>query len=267
MFRSLRFKIIVFLIIANGLSFVTMNIINYEISNKRMNAQLEKQSMVDLNNTVANLNTMLSLRLHEAEVLTDSEVIRNGAPQVKLNWLKYNIAKSNVRYAYFGIADRTGSLTLADGRTQQIGHFSAYRQALLGISSISDPVLDEGGKPIVWLFVPLFDQGNPEWRITEVAALAVDSFGLFHPILSVKTDDYEDSGITLVDRDMNMLHNSSSPDLILKRNYVRDEPSIYPYAEKMRTTEQGNGDVYLFGRVLKLFYVKVPGHDWYAVFT
>lgn len=267
MFRSLRFKIIVFLIIANGLSFIAMSIISYEISNKRMNAQLENQSMVDLSNTVANLNTMLSLRLHEAEVLTESEEIRNGVKQEKISLLKSQIEKSGVQYMYFGIAERTGALTLADGRNMLVGHLSAFQQALLGMSSISDPVLDDGGYPIVWLFVPLFDQGNPDWRITEVAALAVDSFSLFHPILSVKSDDYEDSDITLINRDMDMLHNSSNPELILKRNYVRDEPSTSSFAEQIRMTEQGNGDVYLFGRVLKLFYVKVPGHDWYAVFT
>ncbi|WP_027084448.1 response regulator [Cohnella panacarvi] len=267
MFRSLRFKIIVFLIIANGLSFVAMSIISYEISNKRMNAQLENQSMVDLRNTVANLNTMLSLRLHEAEVLTDSEEFRTGTRQVKLNSLKNNIEKFGFRYEYYGIAERTGALALTDGRYMLVGQFPAFQEALLGISSISDPVLDADGKPIVWLFVPLYDQGNPEWQITDVAALAVDSFSLFHPILSVKSDDYDDSSITLIDRDMDLLHYSSSPDLILKRNYIRDEPSTSFFAEQIRMTEQGKGDVYLFGRVLKMFYVKVPGHDWYAVFT
>lgn len=267
MFRSLRFKIIVFLIIANGLSFIGMSLISYEISNKRMNAQLENQSMIDLNNTVSNLNTLLSLRLHEAEVLTESEDIRSGPRQVQLSSLEYHVMRSGVQYKYFGIAERTGALALTNGSNMQVGHFPAFKQALLGISSISDPVLDEAGKPIVWLFVPLFDLGNPDWRITEVAALAVDSYSLFHPILSVKSDDYEDSAITLIDRETNLLHYSSNPELILKRNYVRDEPSTASFAEQIKTTEQGKGDVYLFGRVLKLFYVKVTGHDWYAVFT
>ncbi len=267
MFRSLRFKIIVFLIIANGLSFVAMSIISYEVSNKRMNAQLEKQSMVDLSNTVSNLNTMLSLRLHEAEVLTESEDIRNGSNSVKLNSLKQHIVKSGIHYEHIGIAERTGALTLADGESLQVGQLPAFQQALLGISSISDPVLDARGRPIVWLFIPLYDPGNPDWRITEVAAFAVDSYALFHPILTVRSDDYEDSAFTLVDREMNLLHNSSIPEYILERNYVRDEPSSSSFAEQIRSTEQGNGEVYLFGRVLKLFYVKVPGHDWYAVYT
>lgn len=267
MFRSLRFKIAVFLIIANGLSFIAMSIISYEISNKRMNSQLEHQSMVDLSNTIANLNTLLSLRLHEAEVLTDSNSVRTGPLQVKLSTLAYEIKTSRKQYVDFGIADRSGTLSLADGQQLQIGALPAFKQALIGVSSVSDPVPSTAGIPIVWLFVPLFEQGNPDWRITEVAAFAVDSYELFHSILTATNDDFSDSAITLIDGDTNLLHYSEDPSLILKRNYVRDEPSTASFAQQIRSTEQGYGDVYLFGRVLKMFYKKVPGYDWYVVYS
>ncbi|MFD0674931.1 response regulator [Cohnella sp. GCM10027633] len=267
MFRSLRFKIAFFLIIANGLSFFAMSIINYEISNKQMNRQLEQQSLNDLRNTVSNLSTLLSLRLHEAEVLTDTPAIREGTMPEKLRALASNMNISENTYAYYGIASRSGNLTLTDGSTMAVGTYPAFRQALNGVSGMSDPMLDASGMPIVWLFIPLADQGDPGWRIDEVAAVAVPSYPLFNGLLSLKTDKYKDSAITLIDKETNLLHYSVDRSLILKRNYVRDDPSTYEFAQQIRSTEQGYGDVELFGRVLKMFYLKVPGYDWYAVFS
>ncbi|MFC5528284.1 response regulator [Cohnella yongneupensis] len=267
MFRSLRFKIAIFLIITNGLSFITMSLINYEISNKRMNLQLEHQSMNDLTNTVTNLNTLLSIRLHEAEVLTETSGVRTGTLDSKLRALAANVASSRGQYAYYGIVNRTGTLSLADGRTIQVASFPAYRSALMGISSISDPVLDASGKPIVWLFVPMYEENSPSFVVKEVAAVAVPSVELFGNLITVKNKEYKDSAITLIDKETNLLHYSKDPSLILKRNYVKDDPGTLAFAQRIRNSEKGFGDVELFGRVLKMFYMKVPGYDWYAVFS
>lgn len=265
MFRSLRFKIVIFLIIANGLSFVALSFIHYANTSKQMNRQLEEQSMNDLQHTVTNLETLLALRLQEAEILTNSANIRTGTMASKLEAMTASMKHAQHTYAYYGIVTRSGNVTLNTGDTLQVDAIPSFSLALNGVSSISAPVLDPAGMPIVWLFIPLNDDGDS--NVNEIAAIAIPSYPLFVDFLSLKSDKYEDSAMTLIDKETNLLHYSDDPALILKRNYVRDDPSTYKLAQQIRTTEQGYDNVELFGRVLKIFYKKVPGYDWYAVYS
>lgn len=267
MFRSLRFKIVVFLIVANGLSFLAMNLISYEISNKRMNHQLERQSMDNLSNTVNNVYTLLSLRLSEATVLADSNAVRNGDISSRVLALAQNILAAKKPYAAYGIADPYGVMTMLNGSTKQVGAFPAFRQALAGMSSASDPTMDNSGKALVWLFIPLYDRTIPIGNVHDVAVFAVDSSQLFNGMLSVANEEYEDSSLTLVDTKLNVLHNPSDLSSVLTRRYLADSPDQEAFRNQLLFHEQGNADAHTDGSPHKLFYRKVPGYNWYAVLS
>ncbi|WP_182300971.1 PAS domain S-box protein [Cohnella cholangitidis] len=263
MLRSLRFKIVIVLILINTASFVLMSLINYETSNKHMNKQLINHSLANLKSTVANLDTMLDLRMKQAELLSESIPIRMQTMAQKLAYLNEGVHLSNITTRYIGIAGKDGVLSLPDGSTTQLNGVYAYHRAMQGLSTYSSLVLDRNGKPILWLMVPLHNLIN---EVEGVIAFAIDSNRLFDSQLSQKSSEYEDSAIILIDRDTNLLYYKDAS-LILKRNYIKDEPELRDFAFQLRTSEEGYGEANVFGRVLKMFYVKMPNTDWYAVFS
>ncbi|MCD9021856.1 response regulator [Cohnella silvisoli] len=263
MFRSLRFKIVVVLVLINIISFTAMSLINLEISNKQMNKQLVTHSLTNLKNTIANLNTMLSLRMKEAELMSRSIPLRLKSLGEQLVYLKLETPSSNLIALHIGIADRNGTMKLTDNSTLPVDHMEAYQSALRGISAYADPELDSDGNPVLWLMVPQYNSIN---GVEGVIGFALDSYRMFNDPLSVEQNGYKDSAIVLIDWDMNLLHYKDRS-LILKRNYIKDVPSLLDFANQIRTSEEGFGEAPVFTRVLKMFYVRIPGHDWYAVFS
>lgn len=104
MLRSLRFKIVIVLILINTASFVLMSLINYETSNKHMNKQLINHSLANLKSTVANLDTMLDLRMKQAELLSESIPIRMQTMSQKLAYLNDEVHLKDITTSYIGIA-------------------------------------------------------------------------------------------------------------------------------------------------------------------
>jgi two-component system sensor histidine kinase/response regulator len=263
MFRSLRFKIVVVLVLINIISFTTMSLINLQISNKQLDKQLIYQSLSNLKITVGNLNTMLSLRMKEAELLSRSVPLRMKSTGERLVYLKFGVPTTNLITLHIGIADKSGTMRMTDNTTLQVNQIEAYRNALKGITSYSDPVLDSDGNPVLWLMVPQYGSYND---VEGVIGYALDSYRMFSDTLSVEQNGYKDSDIVLIDRSTNLLQ-FKDRSLILKRNYVKDSPSLLDFGNQIRNSEEGFGEALVNTRVLKLFYVKVPGHEWYAVFT
>ncbi|WP_256757574.1 response regulator [Cohnella sp. WQ 127256] len=263
MFRSLRFKIVLVLILINSISFIMMNLINYETSNKQMNKQLIKHSMINLKSTVANLNTKLALRIKEAEL------VRHTIPQdlktieLQLAFLREDVPLSNLLTTQIGIAGIDGSMIMLDGTVVPVGGIEAYQQALKGDSGYSHLLLDVQGKPMLWLMVPRYNSFN---GIIGTIGFALDPSQLFGDQLNVRSSEYEESAIILVDRDTNILYYSKeSP--ILMQDSSKDEPAIRDFAQQMGDIEEGYGEGQLYGRSLKMFYLKIPNKDWYAVFS
>ncbi|WP_239614561.1 response regulator [Cohnella mopanensis] len=263
MLRSLRFKIVIVLILINTASFLLMSLINYETTNKHMNNQLIDHSLASLKNTVANLDTMLNLRVKQAELLSRSIPIRMQTIPQKLTYLQDEIHLTDISTRCIGIADQDGILSLADGSSLQIDGIPAYHLALAGTSSYSSIMLDKDGNPILWLMVPLRNLHN---EIDGVIGLAINSNKLFDGQLDQSAGNYKDSSVILIDRDTNLLYYQDAS-LILKRNYIKDEPGIRDFAEQLRSSREGYGEADVSGRVLKMFYMKMPKMDWYVVFS
>lgn len=261
MFRSLRFKIVIVLVVVNTLSFAAMTLINYKISNKQMNNQLISQSMTNMNNTITNLQTSLSLRMKEAQLIGRSFPMRLQTIDQKLQYLKTNLPAINFSTLQVGIADLNGGMRMHDGTSLPVETFPAYRKALQGVSAYDDPTLDRNGNPVLWLMVPIYNSSN---GVQGVFGLAIDSMQLFHDLLSIDTE-YKDSAIILIDSETNLLYDIDKS-LVLKHNYIKDEPSAIKIVEQLRGTDKGNVEFNIHDRVLKLFYAKVPGFDWYAVY-
>jgi two-component system sensor histidine kinase/response regulator len=260
MFRSLRYKIVIVLVVINAISFAAMTFINYEISNKQMNKQLISESMTNLNNTITNLNTTLSLHMKEAQLIGRSVPMSFQTIDQKLQYLQAEIVLSNISTIHTGVADLSGVMRMLDGTSLPVESFPAYHKALQGESAYTNPMLDEDGNPVLWLMVPIYNSLN---GVQNVIGLAIDSTPFFQNLLSVHTE-YKDSSIVLIDRDTNLLYYRDNS-LILKRNYIEEEPLSRNFAEQLRNSNEGYGESKIFGRVLKLFYTKVPGFDWYAI--
>ena len=260
MLTSLRFKIAMALIVINLLSFVLMSVINYETSNRQMNDQLLKNSFANLQSTVANVNTMLSLRAKEAELIAHSVPAKLRTTEERLAFLKGTVPATNLPARHIGISDANGRMTLLDGTTAEVGDIPAFKEALTGLCAYSDVALGPDGYPMLWIMMPFYDL---EGRTLGVIGLGLDVPKLFEEQLKLATN-YEDSSLILIDRDTNLLYYTDTS-LIMKRNYMNDEPDLRDFAEKLRNSEAGYGEAEVFGRVLKLFYVKLPGKDWYAV--
>ncbi|BBI33754.1 response regulator [Cohnella abietis] len=263
MFRSLRFKIVIVLVLINTISFISMNLINYETSNKQMNQQLENHSMSNLKSTIANLNTMLSLKMKEVELISRSMPTTMTTTEQQLQFLKRQVPLTNLTARNIGIASPLGSMSMSDGTELQVGHIPAYQNALKGIPAYSNPMLDSAGEPTIWLMIPYYNSSN---RIESVIGLALDSTLLFNAQLELRSTEYKDSDVVLIDSDTNLLYHKNIS-LILKRNYIREEPGLLQFSEQLKSSDEGYGEAMVFGRMLKMFYVKIPGKDWYAVFS
>ncbi|MFC5467532.1 response regulator [Cohnella suwonensis] len=263
MLRSLRFKIVVILVLVNTVSFVAMILINYETSNKQMNRQLLNNSLSSLKITVNSLYAMLQLRMKEAELIAHSLPHYFLTTEQKLNYLRFDVPLASLTTRHVGVAARDGIMHLLDGNSVDMKNMEAYHAALKGISSYADLMLDEKGVPVLWLIVPYYDSSG---SIDSVIGMAFDSAELFRSQLTLHANDYKDSSILLVDWDTNLLYYKDES-LILKLNYLRDEPRLGPFVAKLRTSNEGYAQSPAFGRVVKIFYVRMPGMDWYAVFT
>jgi len=262
MLRSLRFKIAVALIVINGLSFMLMSFINYETSSRQINGQLLKHNMANLRSTVTNLETMLTLRAKEAELIGHSIPVRLRTTEDRLRYLNTYVPLTNLPARHIGIANDSGMMTMTDGSVMDIGDLPAFHNALIGLCTYSDMAMDSREYPVLWLMVPFYDM---EYRLLGVIGLGLDVPDLFRSQLRINTD-IEDSALVLIDRDTNLLYYKETS-LILNRNYMKEEPAVREFAEKLRQSEEGYGEASVFGRVLKMFYVKIPGKDWYAVYS
>ncbi len=263
MFRSLRFKIAVILIALNTLAFIAMNFINYETSNKQMNDQLERHRLASLSGTVTSLRAMLSLRMKEAQLLSRSIPMRYHTTRERLAYLSASVAKTDLPARHIGIASLAGNMTLTTGEIIQIADFPSFNEALEGKSSMAEMMLDSTGYPVLWHMVPFYD---PEARLIGVIGFALDAPLLFSRHLNVQSDNFKDSSTILIDNRTNLLH-STDISLILKRNFSEEEPAIAAFVKQLQGSEQGYGESMVFGRVLKLFYIKVPDTQWYAVYS
>ncbi|WP_373232192.1 response regulator [Cohnella sp.] len=271
MFMSLRFKIVIVIVLLNVISFAAINLINYEISNKQMNEQLIKQSMSNLKNTVANLESALSLMKKEVELVGRSMRLRSGTIGQKLQYLRDEKALVTIPFVNMGVDDGLGSLKMIDGTTIRVDHLPAYHQALSGTSAYSDPFLDANGKSIMWLMVPLYDSTlltlyDISHQVQGVLGVALNSSKVFENELKIHTDNYKDSAFILIDRDTNVLYYKNES-IVLRRNYVQDDPAVIDFAEQIRANQEGYGETEVFGRLLKMFYSKVSDQDWYLVFS
>ncbi|WP_240703137.1 response regulator [Cohnella luojiensis] len=263
MFRSLRFKIVVTLILINTASFMLMNFITYETSNKQMNNQLIHHSLTNLKSSVTNLNSSLALQLKEAELISKIPP-RLQTTEQKLIFLRNEVPLANhLKTRHIGIGNFGGDVKLLDGTTIPMRDNIAYQQALNGKTSYSNVILDAQGVPVLWIMVPHYDENNV---IQGVIGMALDSMKVFGDQFRMHSSDYKDSAIILIDRETNLLYYDDVT-LILKRNYIKDEPALLEFAEKLRNSEEGYGEESVFGQVLKLFYVKVPETNWYAVLS
>ncbi|RKP56832.1 response regulator [Cohnella endophytica] len=261
MFRTLRFKLVIVLLFINTCSFVVMSLINYETSNKQMNQQLIKQSLSSLKNTAAGLDAMLDLRKREAELISHSIPVRLNTKEQMLEYVRMEVPLARLTTLHVGIAGLNGDMTLLDGTDMNIGSLPAYQSALGDQSTYADIMLDSDNHPVLWLMVPLKDNRN---NIRGTLNLAFDSVELLGEQLTIHSSDYKDSSILLIDRQTNLLNYKDSS-LILKRNYLRDEPNLSEFVKQMHLTEEGSGEAEVFGRVVKLFYVHMPLTDWYVV--
>ncbi|XID94664.1 response regulator [Paenibacillaceae bacterium WGS1546] len=262
MFRSLRFKIAMAIILINTLSFVLMSAINFETSNKQMNDQLIHHSLASLRSTAANLDSMIALRVKEAEWIAQSSLPETANVQEKLGVLAHTAIRMNLPVRRIGIAGSAGDMALRDGSSLDVSGYSAFRKALNDGVTASEMKLEEDGYPVLWLMIP---EPRTEGSSPRIIGFALDSPLLFRNQLTERMDEFEDSAILVIDRDTNLLYHDDTS-LILRRNYVRDEPALSDFAARMRTSEEGFGASLAFGRVLKLFYAKIPGQDWYAVY-
>ncbi|QJD82652.1 response regulator [Cohnella herbarum] len=263
MFRSLHLKIAIVLVLINVVSFALISLIQYETSIKQMNNQLIRHSLANLESTVANLDTLLDLRVKQAELLSESIPQLLETTELKLAFLRDKLNQTDFSMECIGIAGQDGTMSLVDGTVQQVASMDAYQQALKGIGSFSPMMLDPHGKPILWLMVPLHNSSN---GIVGVVGLVLDPAQLFGEQLTLSSSDYTDSEVILIDRDTNLLYYRDTS-LILKRNYMKDEPALRDFAVRLQNSEEGYGEASVFGRVLKMFYVKMPDNDWYAVFS
>jgi len=263
MFRSLRLKIVIGIILFNMLTFAAMNFINYNTSNRQLNDQLIRHSLTNLESTVTNLNAMLSLRIKEAELLSRSLPDRIETLNERLAFLEREAPKSNLPIRQIGIAGPDGRMVLTDGSIVPVGGTQAFQRALFGIGAFSDMMADSQEYPVLWLMVPYYDTEN---RPLGVIGLALDSPRIFREQLRLRYDNYKTSTITLIDGDTNVLYDADVS-LILRRNYAEDEPNAREFAQQLHDREQGYGEYRLFGQTRKLFFAKLPGLNWYAVYT
>ncbi|MFB9274530.1 response regulator [Cohnella cellulosilytica] len=263
MFQSLRFKIVAVLVILNSVSFLAISLINYGTFNKRMDDQLIRHSLSSLNSTAVHLSELLSLHLKEAERISRSVPLRLQTAEERLAYLRSASPQIDLPIRQIGFASLWGSMTLANGETFRVSGIPAYDSALQGSGAYAAMMLDSTGYPVLWQMVPYYGLDN---RLTGVIGFALDAPALLSGQLDAHSDDYRDSSMILIDRETNLLYYKDTS-LILKRNYLTDEPAVADFAKRLQNSDQGYGESMLFGRVLKMFYVKVPNTDWYAVYS
>ncbi|MFC5406401.1 response regulator [Cohnella soli] len=263
MLRSLRFKIIVILILMNSISFIAMNLISYESSSKQMNRQLLNNSLSSLKITVDSLSAMLQLRMKEAEMIAHSMPPDLQSTNDKLDYLRFDIPLASMTTRHVGVAGSDGIMHLLDGSTVDMSSLDAYHAAISGISSYADLKLDAQGVPVLWLIVPNFDSMG---GIDSVIGMAFDSTELFAPQLTLHSNEFKDKTLILIDWKTDLLYHQDKS-LVLNRNYLRDEPLLGPFIDKMRTTDEGYDESQAFGRKIKLFYVRVPDMNWFVIFA
>jgi two-component system sensor histidine kinase/response regulator len=271
MFMSLRLKLLFVIVLLVLISFAAINTFSYEVLNKQMNKQLMQQSMTNVDNTVSNLTNTLSLLNKEVELISRSSQIRTGTLEQKLEFLRGGMLLNDLPIVKMGIDNGQGSMQLTNGTTVPIGQLPAFELAMLGEVTYSDLMLDTNGKPILWLMVPLFDSPmlslhQPSTHVLGVLGVALDSNQIFRDKLKLNSKLYDDSNIILIDKNTNVLFHEDES-LVLTRNYLLEDPGVTKLANQIMTSEQGYAESKVLGRVLKVFYSKIPDQEWYLIFS
>ncbi|WEK55995.1 MAG: response regulator [Candidatus Cohnella colombiensis] len=263
MHRSLRFKVIILFVIANILSFIALNFINYEVSNKQISKQLKQITLNELRTASSNLGTVLSLEMNKAIIYSHSDKLLSGTLEQKLIYLHEEIKNSSNSYVYDGIAELNGRAILSNGNVLWLNGETAFVKAINGTPSFTNPIVDDQGNHIISVMVPQFD---PSKQVRQILIISLNANEIFNKHLKMYSEDGQMDSILLLDRNMNLLHTTAQAAFNADDNLLALDPSFQNLAIQLKTTQEGFSQAKINNVGQQIFYVKVPALDWYAVY-
>ncbi len=258
MLRSIRVKLATLLFVTTTIALCTAGLANYTMSKQKLNRQLEQNTLATVADTANNLSAFLLLRLAELKIVSRTERMRQGTLEQQLAYLSEELSLDVDSYfLHVGIANLEGKLALSNGGWMNIGDTSGFALAKNGRSSVEDPYFASDGSYALPILAPVLDERG---GVRQIIYLTVDATRLFRTYLQTDNGIGEDRRVNLVNSRLDILYNRN-PNVILKRNFLRDYPSEQTKLEASLHRESGIVDLVIDDPV-KVFYTKVPSSNW-----
>ncbi|WP_135546340.1 response regulator [Paenibacillus cymbidii] len=244
---SLRTRLIVLLLALTGVCLTLVGGSNYYAAKSRIMQSLEQYAGMKVTSQANNLGAWIATRLAEVTVMSNTNVMRSGTSQAKLDYLTGENRRGAAPTVSLGFADRNGKMLLTSGKVIDVGEEATYREALGGNSVVSDPFIskDDTAYFIFTIRVPVYAMDNTIVGVLSAAFLVDDTLKPFADF-TLGLNDH----VYVEQQDATVIYEANGKQVDRSASYIEDLVSA---RDESGSFQSGNRTV---------FYAKVAHTGW-----
>jgi len=261
--KSLQTKLMVTILIIVFVSLGALGGLNYWKARDIITENLTKNMREMAENNAGDVGDWLEARKDEMTVMSLAPVVLAGNKEAIAPFLA-NVAKAKTVYDSVGFASPDGAYVSSSRTTGSIGDRDYFKKALLGETSVSDPVISKSsGHMVTVVAIPVQADG----KVIGVLYGAVDMASLTKKVLSVKVGQ---TGYSYVLQGDGLVIIHPNKDFAMKLNGAQDNslpPGLKATNGRMVKGEAGVTRYEYSGIDKMVAFAPVPGTKWSLAVT
>ncbi|NOU96539.1 response regulator [Paenibacillus sp. LMG 31456] len=156
---SLRFKMMVLVVLISGGSLFVVGISNYSSAKQRIVDSLKETANEKVRLSSCNLSAWIGNRISEVEIMSRTEQVRSGTDAQRIDYFRKEVERSKGIYRTMEFVDLKGDIALSSEGKSNIR--SKLNGAMIGESIVFEPFIDKAtNQRLITLQVPVFDERN-----------------------------------------------------------------------------------------------------------
>ncbi|MFD0678916.1 MULTISPECIES: response regulator [unclassified Paenibacillus] len=158
---SLRFKMMVVVVLISGGALFVVGISNYSSAKQRIMDSLKETANERVQLSSYNLSAWLRNRMAEVEIMSRSEQVRFGTDAERIDYFGKEVERSKGEYKRIGFADLKGDMDISSGGKVNFHSEDIFTRVMKGESIVSDPFIEKAANQrLITLQVPVFNKDN-----------------------------------------------------------------------------------------------------------
>ncbi|MDF2962349.1 MAG: multi-sensor hybrid histidine kinase [Paenibacillus sp.] len=257
---SLRFKMLVFVVLITGVSLIIVGISNYSSAKQRIMDTLKENAYDKVQSRSYNLSAWIGNRLAEVEIMSRTEQVRFGSNEQRLEYFRKEVGRSKGIYSSIGFADLNGDMVLSSGEKINIRSEATFSKVMRGMNAISDPFTGKATKQqLITLQVPVYGANDELIGLVNSAILTDTAFSRFTDFQVGSSDT-----ITVAAADGTVYYRH---DTAQAGSVHREEQSLHikEIAKERFQAEHGYRELAGGKDPQVLFFSAIEGTPWYLV--